>query len=78
MTFPRDIGSYLYSIGKSYPGNLPKGRVRLLGCHGLDLQTDPDFLRALGDGHPALDGVETPTKSGGLDLSGKTLATFFD
>ena len=46
VTLARNVDRDFLAVGESHPRDFAKGRVRLLGCHRPDLQTDPAFLGA--------------------------------
>ena len=47
MAFTTDVGDDFISIGETNLGDLPESGVRLLGCAGVDLQTNPTTLWAV-------------------------------
>jgi hypothetical protein len=46
MPDPRDIGGHLHAVRQTNPGYLPQGGIRLLGCGGINPDTDAPFLGA--------------------------------
>jgi hypothetical protein len=44
VTDTGDIRSYFRSMGKTHPGDLPQGGIRLLGGNGHYTGTNPAFL----------------------------------
>ncbi len=46
VSFARNVGVYLFLVGKAHTGYLTQGRIRLFGRRGVHTRTHPTTLRA--------------------------------
>jgi len=64
VAFTGDITCHFNPVGKTYPGDLPKGSVRLLGGRGLNSSTNTSLLRRRSIGRFLVKRIPSSLESG--------------